>query len=60
MRYVPVLRVAIIFCLGLTGTNANAQEPMKTCASTKVQLIHISVEPEREVILEAAAEKPRV
>ena len=56
-RYVSVGKVAILFCLSLTGTNVNAQELMETCASTKVQLIHISVEPEREVILEAA-DKP--
>lgn len=58
MRNVSVLTgVAIIFCLGLAGAGANAQESMVTCASAKVQLTNISEESDREVILEAA-EKP--
>ncbi|MHB1678020.1 MAG: hypothetical protein ACYCSS_10870 [Sulfuriferula sp.] len=56
--FCAVLRVVILVCPSLTGTSANAQKLWETCAGTEVQLIHISIEPEREVILEGASEKP--
>lgn len=50
--------MAIVCSLGLSGTHANAQEIMKTCASAAVQSISLSAESEREIFLDAMPEKP--
>lgn len=52
--------VAIVCSLGLSGTLANAQEIVKTCAGAEVRLINISAETEREILLDATPEKPAI
>lgn len=50
--------MAIVCSLGLSGTHANAQAIMKTCAAASVQSISLSAEPERDVLLDSTPEKP--
>jgi hypothetical protein len=48
------LTLAIICFLGLIGTDANAQEIIKTCAVVEVRSIHMSVDIETKDYLDAA------
>lgn len=61
IRSVSVRTWAAIICsLMLSGTIVSAQEIMKTCGGVEVRSINISAETEREVLLEAAPEKPAI